>query len=192
MREKYLLGIIDNQIILGEIEVRDWNGYDEFSASFDVGEAFNIDIDEETIRDYFIELWNCYDNDTKIELLYDGDRTFQDWLVEETCDVDYYSIKDCSCTDFEMSYKDITINFETICCGQHDCRSNYNFDKMKFTSKEAFDKLMNLWDNYHIKEIDDNAKREIDEVKQLLESYNWNNYNNYNNIEKFIKENLEY
>ena len=187
--EQFLLGVINNHIILGEIEIRDWNGYDEFSASFDVGEAFNIDIDKNEIEDYWNDYWDILTDTQKLEILDDGEITKRDWLDERVDNTHYTNIKDCSCTDLEMDFNDITINFESISCGQHDVREDVCFNQMIFTNKEAFDMLMYLWDNYHIKKIDDEGKEQFNKIIELLNDYNW--YDG-EKVEEFIRENLKY
>lgn len=187
--EQFLLGVMGNQIVLGEIEIRDWNGYDEFSASFDVGEAFNIDLNEEEIKDYWYDYWDILTDTQKLEILEDGEITKQDWIDDKLYNTYYADIKDCSCTDLEMDFNGITINFETISCGQCDVREDVCFNQMIFTNKEAFDMLMNLWDNYHLKEIDDSGKEQFNKIIELLDDYNWCGGEK---VEEFIRENLEY
>ena len=189
MEKKFLLGVIKNQIVVGEFEVKTWNGYPEFTASFSVGEAFNIELSEDEIKDWWEEYWNCLDEKGKLVALNDGERTKQDWIDDQVGNTYYQDIKDCSCTDLEMKFNNEYINFESICCGQHDVRTDEFFNEMKFTNKEAFDKLMNLWDNYHLKEIDSATMKEIDEIENLLSGYE---FSYGDKVEDFIRENLEY
>ena len=167
MEKEFLLGVIKNQIVVGEFEIRDWNGYLEFSAHFSVGEAFNIELDEYEIKDWWEGYWDCLEPIDKLDCLKEGEITKEEWLDEKVEETYYTDIKDCSCTDLEMKFGNDYINFESICCGQHDVRTDEFFNEMVFTNKDAFDKLMNLWDNYHLKEIDDNAKNEIDEIDNI-------------------------
>ena len=191
MRKKFLLGVMNDKIIIGEFEVRDWNGYNEFSASFDVGEAFNIDLSEDEIKDYWNEYFNCISDSEKLDILQDGERTKQDWLDEMVSNSYYSDIKDCSCTDLELEYSGSTINFETISCGQHDCRKDEEFKDMVFTNKEAFDKLMNLWDKYHLSKIDQDGLKEIEEIENLLEPFDWYGLRG-DEVDNFIVKNLKY
>ena len=131
LRKKILLGINkeENKIYFGEIEITTRNNYKEFTASFDVGEAFLIDdIDEEYVENYKNEYWNCLDSETKINLLKDGEITKEDFF--ENWDVDdYHDYVDCSCTDYETILNNgQTINFETVRSGQCDIRE----DKVDF------------------------------------------------------------
>lgn len=86
LRKEFLLGVnnIENKIYLGEIEITHRNGYSEFTACFDVGEAFDIeDINEEYTQEYFDNLWDCFDAETKLKYLHNGeitkDEVFEDW-----------------------------------------------------------------------------------------------------------------
>lgn len=186
--KKYLLGVIDNRIILGEFEVTNRNGYNEFTASFEEGEAFDINtIDDDYRETYYEECWNCYDDAGKLDLLNDGDKTKQEVFDEWAAYEDYRNIKDCSCTDYEMEINGKTINFESICGGQHDCREDQDFEKMIFTNKEAFDLLMRLWDIFHLHEVTEKQKQEIKEVQELLQDYEEETTGFYD----FIKKNLE-
>lgn len=189
MEKKFLLGVINDRIVLGEFEVRNWNGYPEFSATFDEGEAFDTNLSESEMEDWWEEYWYCLDDSSKLDALRDGDRTKQEWLDEQVQDTYYSDIKDCSCTDLEMDFNSITINFETICCGQHDCRRDNDFDDMVFTNKGAFDKLMALWDKYHLREINDDVLKELDEIENSLSPYEW--YGG-NEVIGFIEKNLKY
>ena len=189
MEKKFLLGVMGNQIVVGNFEIRDWNGYDEFSASFDLGEAFDINLSQEEIENYWNDYWDYLDSDTKLDILDDGESTKQVWLDEKVDETYYTDIRDCSCTDLEMDFNGVTINFETISCGQYDCRKDEAFKDMKFTNKEAFDKLMDLWDNYHLREVNEDIKRELGEIEDLLSPYDW--YGG-DEVVDFIEQNLEF
>lgn len=190
MRKEFLLGVKENEIILGEIEITNRNGYKEFSASFDQGTAFNIeDVDNEYKENYFEDYWNSVDAETKLSLLEDGDLTKSE-VMDNWNEADYHDFIDCSCTDDEIDLTDgSTINFETTSCGQYDCREDENFSEMIFTNKKAFDLIMELWDNYHLKNVE-NVKdfdEKINKINELLKNYEFYSTDS----EKFIKENIE-
>lgn len=71
-----LMGVYNNKILTADVELRDWNGYPEFSACFNIGEAFNVDdVDKNYLEDYFLEVWDsCYDAAGKLDLLDDGEK----------------------------------------------------------------------------------------------------------------------
>lgn len=187
MEKKFLLGVNENTILIGEIEITTRNGYKEFTASFDKGEAFNIDDVDFTAE--YESLWECYDAEGKLDLLYDGGRTREDVFNDWTRYSDYHEFIDCSCTDIEIETKNgELINFETTSCGQHDERDESNFDNFKYTNKRAFELIMYLWDNYHLKEITEKEKKLFDEACELLRDFDPYSQTS----EDFIKENLEF
>lgn len=195
MRKKFVIGINkeEKEIIIGEMEITTRNGYKEFSASFDVGTAFDIEEvqDDDYIEEYCSDYWDCLDADSKLELLYDGDRTKEEAFEDMFRYADYHDIKDCSCTDIEIEIEDgTTINFETTCGGQHDIRDDKDYYKnIVFTDKKAVELLLELWDEYHLKSIEDNAEIEeqINYVIEKLEKYTMYS----DDTEKFIKENIK-
>lgn len=189
MRKTFLLGIIKNRIITGDIEITTRNGYKQFTASFDEGEAFNIEnIDEDYKNTYYEELWQwSYTPEQKLDLLENGEKTkeevFENWSYSE----DYRDIIDCSCTDYEMEVNGETINFESTCGGQHDVREEEDFNEMIFTNKKAFDLLMKMWDQKHLKEITEEEEKEIEEIEKMLEDYEEESDKFYSFIEKNIE-----
>jgi len=188
--KKFLLGVNPKEktIYFGELEITNRNGYKELTASFDVGEAFNVeDLDLEEICQ---EQWDCLDNENKLDLLYDGDRTREDVFEDWTSYADYTDFKDCSCTDYETTLESgELVNFETISCGQCDIRENKEeYNNIIFTNKKAVTMLLDLWDQYHLKSIENNetVKNKISFILSKL-----NKYTKRENIENFIKENIK-
>ena len=195
-RKTYLLGVVDNTILTCDIEKRyKLNNCNEVSVCFDVGELIDVDnIDEDYIRDYFEELFDCMDSDTKRNWLENGDITKDEWLDKKSCESDYRDVYDCSCTDYEITVNDTNYNFESTCGGQHDIRKEDNFNKFIFTNKKAFNLIMKLWDNYHIKKLSDEENEKVDdmigEIDTLLNNYNCDDFEN-NNCYKFVVNNME-
>ena len=205
IRKNFLLGINkeENKIYFGEIEIRSpryWSkekgNYtdktkQDFSASFDAGEAF--DIDEIDLQEQCQDLWDCYDTQTKLDLLYDGDRTREDVFDEWTRYSDYKEFKDCSCTDYETTIESgQTINFETTNGGQYDIRENAEeFKNIIFTDKKAVLLILELWDKYHLKNINDNIEEIENKVNEILERLDKYKSYNYENIENFIKKHIK-
>lgn len=168
MEKTILLGVKNNQIITANLSIRTWNGYPEFSASFNAGEAFNVDsIDDDYKTEYFEEVWNCYDAETKLNMLNDGEKTKEDVISDWEYYSDYTEIKDCSCTDYELTNNGKTINFETIGAGQHDVREDDDFKDMRFTDEKLFNDIMHYWDNLHISKVNE---EQIAEIEKLMDS----------------------
>ena len=194
IRKEYLLGVDGKKIFIGEFELRNWNGYNEFAANFSVGKAFNIDdIDDEYMHNYMQDLWDSVDAETKLDWLKDGEISKQEYFEQSTQYAEYREFVDCSCTDYEITLKDgRTINFETSCCGQCDIREEINFCTANFTNKEAVLLILEIWDKYHLKKLDEKAEAEIIEktnkIQELLKDYE---RNCYENIENFLIENVK-
>ena len=185
-----LLGINNNMVITANVCITDRNGYNEFTTSFNVGEAFNVDerFDEDYRKDYFSERWDCLSSDEKLNELNDGyytkDEVFEMW---ENNWYDYTDFIDCSCTNYEITHENKTINFETVSCGQHDVRDEDDYENMIFTNKELFELVMYYWDYYHLKEINEEQKKEIEDKIFNSEFLEYNE-----EFEKFIINNLDW
>lgn len=189
-RKTILLGVKNNQIITADISLRDWNGYDEFSASFNVGEAFNVDsIDDNYKKEYADEYWSSLDDTSKLNLLQDGEITKDEVLkniIEDSYYGDYHDFIDCSCTDYELDKDGKIINFQSNSVGQHDIREDYDFEDMRFTDEKLFNDIMYFWDNFHLKEVND---EQIEEIKKIMDSQ----FEEYTNeFDKFIVNNIDW
>ena len=65
MKRTILLGVNNNTIYTGEFEVTTRNGYKEFTASFNIGWAFDVDNIDDREENNFEELWNNSDDERK-------------------------------------------------------------------------------------------------------------------------------
>lgn len=185
MEKRFLLGVNGKSILIGEIDITTRNGYKEFTASFDKGEAFNvddIDLFEECQND-----WDCLDAESKLDLLYDGDITREDVFDEWTRYSDYHDFIDCSCTNIELEIDGESINFQTTSGGQHDEREENDFNNFIYTNKKAFELIMYLWDNFHLKEITEKEEKIFNQICELLKDYTIHS----ETTENFIKNNIE-
>lgn len=196
LRKTYLLGAVDNTILTCNIEKRyKLNNCDEVGVSFNVGELINIDnIDKDYVRDYFEEMFDCSDSKLKLWYLQDGNITKDEWLDNIVENGDYKDVYDCSCTDYEILINGTNYNFETTCCGQHDIREQSNFKDFVYTNKKAFDLVMKLWDNFHIKKLSNEENEKVDniieEITTLLNDYDCKDFEN-NSCYKFVVDNME-
>lgn len=155
--KRILLGTTkDKEIVLGNFELRTWNGYPEFSASFDSVTPFTPDEDEiqERLQD-FVD--SCMDNDSLIEWCNEyrccpddlADTVYSDLgtdeLIEMVYDTSLYpnTIYDKNGTEW---------NFESSCGGQYDPRPDID----KIYDDDLFNDLMYMWDHYHLKELNEN------------------------------------
>ena len=182
LKREFIIGGSEDlhNIFTMELNIRNWNGYPEFTASFNEGELINIDERNEDARGYYEDMFDCADNESKLYYLQDGDRTKEDWIdacIDE--EYDYRDRIDCSCTDYEFTKDGETYNFETIGGGQHDPRKCEYFISVNNT----VDKLLEFWDKHHLKEISDEEKSELLKLCKKMEKYE--------NIEEYIEENIE-
>ena len=192
MKRTILLGVNGDTIYTGEFEVTTRNGYKEFTASFNVGWAFDVNNIDDRVEQYFEDLWECSDDEKKLELLQDGDITREE-AKREFINVTYYysgyrGFVDCSCTDYEVDDmpNGDTINFETESCGQVDIRREPDFENTIFTNKEAVFKLLKFWDNFHLKEISMVQEEEINNLLNELAPFEeWGT-----KFEDFIRNNV--
>ena len=190
IRKTILLGVKNNQIITADVEVRDWNGFPEFSASFNQGEVFNVDtIDDDYKRQYAEDYWDCLDDAGKLRILEDGyytkDEALQN-IIDEGYYGDYHDFIDVSCTDYELTHNGKTINFDTIGCGQYDVREDDDFEDMIFTDEKMFNNIMYFWNHYHLKQVTD------DQVKEIIEAINEDFEEYSDGFDQFIINNINW
>lgn len=169
MSRKYLLGINnDNEIVFGEFGITTRNGYNEFTASFNTVAPFEV---EESDGIEYMEslLEDCYDNAQKYELCEQFDCTPSE-LAERMAENEYISTnadeKDCSIYSNRIYVDGIEYAFESISCGQHDIRDE---GIKEYTNKAAVETLLDLWDNYHLKKVDDNIVEKVAQLQTELE-----------------------
>ena len=193
MKKIILLGVNGDTIYTGEFEVKRLHeGEKEFSASFNVGFAFDVNNINDRVEDYFEDLWKYSDDGKKLELLQDGEITKAEARDNFINDTYYYSeyraFIDCSCTDYEVDINGDTINFETVACGQCDIRREPDFENTIFTDKEAVMKLLEFWDNFHLKQITEAQEEEINNFfNELVPFEEWGT-----KFEDFIKDNVDF
>lgn len=182
MRKTFLLGATKNNIILGEFDLYKDN---TFTASFDIGQLIYVDdIDEEYIRNYFEDLWYDLDDATKLDYLEDGDITRDDWIQSHIDSTYYDDIVDCSCTYLQLDTKDGLVNFETISCGQHNIKEDEFYNDIVFTDKEVVLELLDMWEQYHLKEFTTEQVTRLNELLDKLEPYDYDT--NEENVKEFV------
>ena len=168
MREKYLLGAtIDKELVFGEFEVRTWNGKNTFSASFNLVKPFNgTDYDLEEYYENWIEdmpkaeLYDlCLYHDCKPSELAEN-------LANECYDV--RDALDCSLYSEEYEVNGNYWYFESSSCGQHDTREEME----EIINPKAYNLLHELWDKYHLKEVDSEVISIVENLKAMLSKVN--------------------
>lgn len=186
MEKTLLLGISKGKILTGDFEITTRNEYKEFNACFNVGNIFDIDvIDNNYYETWFDNYWECCDNETKLELLENGEitynRAFKNW---KNSVIDYRDVVDCSCTDYEIEIKENTYNFESIAGGQCDIRKEKN---IIYTNEKIVNKLLYMWDNYHLKEVNEEIEKNIIDLLNAMSKFEECEDEFYD----FIKKNIE-
>ena len=159
-RNKYLLGVNNyGELVFGEFEVTERNGYPEFLASFfTVFPITEADVDAEEYYEILVE---------GMDDSWVYDCSYSELLDKLACDngTEVYNIRDCSLYPEEIDVDGITYYFESSSCGQHDTRE----EGMKlFTNQNAYDKLHELWDLYHLKKVDEEVIAEVQELHKTL------------------------
>ena len=166
MKKKYLLGAtLDHEIVFGEMEVTNRNGYPEFTASFDTVRPFNgNDID---LTDYFEDCIDAYGKEWAYDACERYNCSPQDLPRELAAECnDPRDAIDCSLYPEEMEIDGEYWYFESGCCGQHDTRGTMEV----YTNKEAYNRLHDLWDNYHLQKVDDAIIAEVNAVMEMLKA----------------------
>lgn len=146
---KYLIGATeDNELVFCEFGINPYGNY--FSASFDVVVPF--DEMDPRIRFAAEDYIAAVDSDTRWDMLITYDCTpseLADRLIE---DEGIASMMDCSLYPEVISAHGVDYYFESLAGGQCDPRE---YEIVEWAcDKQIFDNLMNLWDNYHLKEYE--------------------------------------
>lgn len=169
MSKKYLLGINnDNEIVFGEFEITSRNGYNEFTACFNTVAPFEVE--ESDGIEYMEELlYSCYDDGDKYRLCVQYDCTPSE-LAEIMAENEYISTnadeKDCSIYSNRIYVNGTEYAFESMSCGQHDIRGE---GMKEYTNQKAVEILLDLWDNYHLKEVNDDIVEKVAQLQTELE-----------------------
>lgn len=163
-REKYLLGATeDNELVFGEFEITNRNGYPQFSASFDTVRPFNAaDFD---LEDYFEDWLEGMDKDWLYDQCVYHDckpSDLAEYLADECYDV--RDALDCSLYPEMYDVDGEDWCFESSACGQHDTRN----EMRDFVNPYAYNVLHELWDNYHLKEVDDEVVEIVNKLRDIL------------------------
>lgn len=184
-RYKYLLGADkENNLVFGLFEVREQftAGEKIFSASFNVVRPFKeSDIDIKSYYQNRVDDAQYSEPEWLLNALLSYDVAPSDLaeVLAEDC-YDVTEVVDCSLYPEWYTVDNEDYYFEAIVCGQHDTEGMM----AEYTDKEAYDELMSLWNNYHLKHVDDELQEKLDKLADKLskiDEVEW--------IEDFIKRN---
>lgn len=183
-RKNIIIGHNFEGIIVANIEIR--NGM--FSVCFDTYSPVCIsDFEDEIVVDYLVEILNE-------EIGYYASRLLSEYTSFDNYEIakeiveqmDYMEKLDITNRDINYSINEIkkdnkTYLFELVCSGQNDTRDSKG---LKVKNKALYNEIHNLWDKYHIKNID----KEIENyILELLE----NEYDYTIEFEDYFKNNYK-
>ena len=185
MKDKTLIGMTsENELVFAEFELKDNNhSKNHFTASFDI--VTPVIVTDEYLRERAEDLVESLDPESKwdiaerfnvapseipdIILKHDG--------IEGVLDISLFPENFL----IDLDGQDYDIYFESSSCGQHDIRQE-GIEKY-FVPKEFVEKLLWLWDNYHLKELDSKGLNEFYKLQNLLPEEGENIF-----IENWLKE----
>ncbi len=154
MRRKVLLGVnTDKEIVFGEMEITHRNGYPEFTASFNIVRPFNGD--EVNLEDYF----EGYADERQVGAEY----------VLEQC-----RNHNCSPQELPRELAEECDNVrDVIDCSlfseEYEIRNENGDIEHWYVDKKAYDELHELWDKYHLKEVDEEKiTKQMDDIENRL------------------------
>lgn len=152
--DRILLGVNnENEIVFGEFELRNWNGYPEFSASFDGVIPFTLES-----RDLYSALEDIIDTlDDSSKLNWCNEYDCSPYRLADTM-TEWLSDDELADLLYDMSLYPNTIyvdgeewRFESSTCGQYDTTN----EMKHIFCPDVYDNLMYLWKNYHLKELNE-------------------------------------
>lgn len=176
-RYKFLLGATeDNELVFGEFELRNPSYYSKDKGNYTDENVLNFSASFDTVMPFisqnydliaYFESWiDCQDKGylyDECERLDCSPSELPKCLADE-CD-DVRDVIDCSLYSEEITVNGESWCFESCACGQHDTRK----DKMKeYTNYEAYNLLNELWDNYHLKQVDEEVIKQIEKLVDML------------------------
>lgn len=172
-RKEFLVGITnDNEVAFMEVEVRNRN-YDEessleFSASFNCVMPFIVE-DSDGIE-YAEHLLNdCYTDKDKYDLCERFNCKLSDLAEALADDMEIRTNadeRDCSLYPNRIMVDDTEYAFESMGCGQHDIMKS---GLKECVNTQAFMKLYEYWQKYHLKVIDNEQAKEVEDlVNEML------------------------
>lgn len=148
----------DNEIIVADVSFEKVgnNPEPDFSVSFNLSK---ITKPEDAIRNYFEDARYIFDPEYVFDLCekYDCPPSgLADKIVDEIIDNKKAIMEtlDCSLYPKIINVDGEDYIFVSSSCGQHDTRDEVE----EFVDEELYNDIHELWDNYHLKNIEDNEK----------------------------------
>ena len=165
----------DNELVFADISIRENK---IFSASFSIVTPSKID------NEYLYERFSSIMEDLPKEELYNLCEQYNCSPSNLIDELFYYSsVEDI--LDISLFPEQVEINngdtwvFESAACGQIDTRSLMS----EYVNKDAYMRLMTIWNTYHLQTIDDDTIKEVETIIEQL-----NEVDQMEWIEDYIKE----
>ena len=164
MRKKFLLGATkNNEVVFCEVEIRDRNGKLEFSASFNT--VYPFEYDETYLMERVVNNLGCYDKSDLYDLCERYDCKPSELPTEMYADSSIEDIIDISLYPDSIEVDGNEWYFESACCGQYDTREEMEF----YVNESLYNRIIELWDEYHLKEIDNSIVEEVNSILNELQ-----------------------
>ena len=160
---KMLLGATkDNELVFADFGITNRNGYPEFTASFDTVRPFDGDSID------LVDYWDNYIEECGAEYLRDQLGEY-DCSLSELAEImanenGIMRTIDCSLYPETYAVDGIDWYFESACCGQHDTRG----EMAEYVNEDAYNVLHELWDVYHLKQVDSDVADTMEHIAHVL------------------------
>lgn len=163
MKEQYLLGSTNNnELVFGEFEITNRNGYNQFTASFITVRPFNGNMD---FVEWYKEYLDSLDKADRYDLCEEFDCAPSELAENLATQVnDPRDIMDCSLYPEHVYINGNDWYFESGSCGQHDTREEMEI----IINPDAYNLLHELWDKYHLCKVDENVMSQIEALREML------------------------
>ena len=179
--DKILLGATRyNELVFANFGISNWNEYPKFTASFDMVRPFDIgSIDlVERWEDY---LAKCEAYELR-DLLGKYDCRLSELAEMMADDMGIDGAIDCSLYPETYTIDGIDWYFESMSCGQHDTRG----EMAEYVNEDAYNVLHELWDKYHLKQVDSGIADTVEHIAHVLSLTNTEDW-----IADFIRRHID-
>ena len=179
--DKILLGATRyNELVFANFGISNWNEYPKFTASFDMVRPFDIgSIDlVERWEDY---LAKCEAYELR-DLLGKYDCRLSELAEIMADDMGIDGAIDCSLYPETYTIDGIEWHFESMGWGQHDTRG----EMAEYVNEDAYNVLHELWDKYHLKQVDSGIADTVEHIAHVLSLTNTEDW-----IADFIRRHID-
>lgn len=160
---KMLLGATkDNELVFANFGITNRNGYPEFTASFDTVRPF--DGDSVDLVDYWEDYITECDANMLRHMLNEYDCTLSELTEIMANENGIMGTIDCSLYPETYTVDGIDWYFESMGCGQHDTRGEMS----EYVNEDAYNVLHELWDAYHLKQVDSDVADTMEHIAHVL------------------------